>query len=687
MKRFLLFFSNDAVSRKNSPVFYLAYPVWMLLPALTSCLAAIGNGGMKVFPLGFLLLLPLLTACSYYFDNGLDRHLERRVEERLNNDEGLPLKLLSKTSPVSIEQALPKFREGRLPTSRILPPVKLILSGAEGHDGSAALKAPPKAGKQLFLESVHSPEMDKSNTSEKPPLLAKSVISGAPNPDARLMPKAQPESSKQLSISEARTLALENNLDLKIARIDPKIAATVLSQEEAKFDDLIFARVKYGSKNTPAQNLDVVTFTPADPYQSSLSGQVDKLTAVPQLTQIMEMDTGVVIPLRTGAKITLSVPFDEKKQFKGVASDQYLNALRFSISQPLLRDGGIDNNVASIRIAEYEQQAVDVKTRLQAIRVLATVERAYWGLYVAWGELEVRLQQYENAAENLAMVKKRVAGGLTAAVEINRAEIGVSERMEGLIITETTLKLKERQLKLFLNDPLLDLDSPTLLITESTPTLVEFKFDRKQLVQRALTGRLELLELELKLAADLTKIDYLRNQTLPMFMLDYSYASLGRSSSSFSSAFDQTTGGDYSDWSVGVRMEMPLTNEVRRAKLDRAVQERLQRLTTAQLRELNVRREIYDALDQVGQNWQRILATRQNVLLAGLNYDAELKQFREGLRTMTEVLETLTRLGESQVREVRAIGDYQVAIIDLAFATGTTLGHSRVGWETAEKGS
>jgi outer membrane protein len=52
---------------------------------------------------------------------------------------------------------------------------------------------------------------------------------------------------------------------------------------------------------------------------------------------------------------------------------------------------------------------------------------------------------------------------------------------------------------------------------------------------------------------------------------------------------------------------------------------------------------------------------------------------------MTEVLETLTRLGESQLREVRAIGDYQVSIIDLAFAT--LLGHSRVGWDTAVDGS
>ena len=652
-----------------------------------------------------LLLLPLLGGCTYYFDTGLDRQLSRRVEERLKNDEGLPLEQFSLTPPVSVEQALPKFKEGRPQSGRTLPPEKPVLSGAERPvlsgaeevarseakvpDTPPVLKAQPDAGKPLSLDPVDSQKRESNRQTEHtlPPLPGKvegSALSGAEGVDDKFKPKAQPESTRQLSIAQARTLALENNLDLKIAQIDPKIAATVISQEEAKFDDLIFARVKYASKNTPAQNLDVVTLTPANPESK---GEVDKLTAIPQLTEILEMDAGVVIPLRTGAKITVSAPFDEKNQFRGIPSNQYLSALRFSISQPLLRGGGIDNNVAGIRIAQYEQQAVDVKTRLQSIRVLAAVERAYWGVYVAWGELDVRLQQYENAADNLAMVKKRVAAGLTAAVEINRAEIGVAERMEGLIVTETTLKIRERQLKLFLNDPGLNLDSSTLLVPDSSPTLVEFKFDREQLAQRALAGRLELLELELKLAADLTKIDYLRNQTLPMFMLDYSYASLGRSTSSFGSAFDQATGGDFSDWSVGVRMEMPLTNELRRAQLDRAVQERLQRLTTSQLRELNVRREIYDALDQMGQNWQRILAARQNVLLAGFNYDAELKQFSEGLRTMTEVLETLTRLGEAQLREVRAIGDYQVSIIDLAFATGTLLGHSRVDWDTAVDGS
>ena len=562
-----------------------------------------------------LILSLSTTGCSYYFNGSGFTPVTEKVTQRIENkDEGVVLSQISKKPPETVEQAMPKFKE-------------------------------------RSVEIAQSP--------------------------AKSIEKAEQKEFSSLTIANIRALTLENNLDLKIAEIDPKIASTQVSEEEAKFDDLIFAKAKYGRKDTPKQNLDVVTFTPTS-GSSLLKNETDKLTAIEQLTQVLDMEAGVVISLRTGAKVTLSSPFDEKKQFKGVQSTQYQNALRFSISQPLLRDGGIDANVAGIRIAKYEQQAIDVKTRLQAIRVLAVTERAYWQVYQAWGELDVRRQQYENAVDNLEMVKKRVANGMTAAIETNRADIGVAERREALITANTTLKIRQRQLKLLLNDAQYPLDSKTLIVPQTTPMLLHFDFEREELVQKALSGRLELLELELKLAADLTKIDYLKNQTLPLFMLDYNYGSLGRDTDSFDGAFNQSIDRIYSDWSVGMRVEIPLSNELRKSKLERAVQERLQRLSTQQLRELTVKREIYDALDTTEQNWQRILAARQNVILAGLNYDAELKQFREGLRTMTEVLETLTRLGDAQLREVRAISDYQVSLIDLAFATGTLLGYSHV---------
>lgn len=561
----------------------------------------------------------LLSGCSFYFDTGPKPELAEKVEERLQRNENLALPDLSNKPPKTLDTAIAEF------------------------------KSDPKS---LNLTA--------------PPL-----------PDKPTDKKEPPKESQALTIADARAMALSNNLDLKIALIEPSIAATYVSEETAKFDDLIFAHAKYSNKDTPFLDGDVVNFKAVD-KKSGLNDEVAKLGLMPQSTEQWDVEAGILIPLRTGGKVKLSTPLASKETSRFVSSEQYRSALRFSMSQPLLRDAGISTNVAGIRIARYEQRIVDLKTRLQSIRVLATVDKAYWSLYNAWGELDVRRQQYEIAQQNLAMVKRRVAEGLTAAIEVNRAEIGVAERMEALIVANTRLKLSQRQLLQFLNDDRYGLDTPTVLIPDTPPMLVSFEFERERLARQALDGRLELLELELKLAADATKIDYLENQTLPMFMLDYSYGSQGRDGSDFDGAYGNAFTGRYDDWSVGLKVEIPLTNELRKSRLSRAVQQRLQRLTTRDLKVLTVRREIYDALDTVSQNWRRIVAARQNVVLAGANYDAELKQFNEGLRTMTEVLETLTKLGDAQIKEVKAIADYQVSLIDLAYATGTLLGYSKV---------
>ena len=90
---------------------------------------------------------------------------------------------------------------------------------------------------------------------------------------------------------------------------------------------------------------------------------------------------------------------------------------------------------------------------------------------------------------------------------------------------------------------------------------------------------------------------------------------------------------------------------------------------------------MYDALDALGQSWQRILAARLETVLAGRTLEAEQRQFDAGLRTATDVLDASTRLADAQVREVNALASYQTALVDIAFATGTSLGAQRVRWE------
>ena len=479
------------------------------------------------------------------------------------------------------------------------------------------------------------------------------------------------------SIADIRAKALQKNLSIEVAKIDSTIAGAALRQEQAKFDNIIFAYAKQTNRNTPKISGDNVGLSSND---AALNGEV-KLSTLEQSTRSLDIAAGVKIPLRTGGTLTLSSPLESKKNDGAFNTEEYRSALRFSISQPLLRNAGREVNEASIRVAEFDRQSVQLKTKLQAIRIIALTDKSYWGLYEAWAQLDVRKQQYKLAIQNLNMVKRRVYEGLTAAIELNRAEIGVADRMEALIIAETNLKLAQRQLRFFMNDMEREDRQPNVINTITEPNLVRYEFDREKLLNDALNGRLELLELELKLAADAVNIQYYENQTLPLFSLDYQYGALSSTANNFGNSYQNMLNGKFNDWSIGVSFEMPFTNEANKARLENAVQQRNKRLATKQLQTLTVKKEIYDALDQVENNWQRILAARQQVVIAGLNYDAELKQFNEGLRTMTEVLETLTRLGEAQIKEVRAVSDYQVSMIDTAYATGTVLGYSNLDFK------
>jgi len=204
--------------------------------------------------------------------------------------------------------------------------------------------------------------------------------------------------------------------------------------------------------------------------------------------------------------------------------------------------------------------------------------------------------------------------------------------------------------------------------------------DAEALADFALENRMEMLELELRLAIDASTIDFERNGTLPLFVLDYSYSVNGLGSS-FNEAFRDLAGGSFADYSVGLRAEIPVGNQAAKSRARRALLERLQRLATRDQRRLAIRQEVYDAVDQLEQNWQRILAARQEVILAGRTYEAEKRQFEVGLRTSTEVLEAAARIAGAQSREIHALAAYEISQIDIAYACGTLLGQEGVIWQ------
>lgn len=465
-----------------------------------------------------------------------------------------------------------------------------------------------------------------------------------------------------VTLDEVRAWTLENNLDLKVTRIDPVISRLRVTEEEAKFESVFFANARYNSFDQPTS--------------SQLSGsQVESI----------DTDLGVRIPLRTGGTATVELPVNRTKtdnQFSTLNPATDSDA-RFSISQPLLRGGWRDANTHSIRIAALDAQITHARTNLEVIRQLAEAERSYWRFYASREALGVTQTQYELAKQQLERAERRVKAGAVADIEVTRAESGLAQRLEAIIQAENTLKQNQRALKRTINIGGGDVSSATAIEPGTKPNPFEVVLDANALSESALADRMEMLELELRLAQDVSAIDFQKNQALPSFLVDYSYNFNGLGQN-FSESTRQLRGGDFADWSLGARFETPIGNMAARSRIQQAVLTRLQRLATREARVQSIRQEVLNAVDAISAGWQRVLATRQATILAARTLEAEQRQFDVGLRTSTDVLNAAATLADSQLAEIRALTDYQVSQIDLAFATGTLLGQSRVSWEPVD---
>ena len=138
---------------------------------------------------------------------------------------------------------------------------------------------------------------------------------------------------------------------------------------------------------------------------------------------------------------------------------------------------------------------------------------------------------------------------------------------------------------------------------------------------------------------------------------------------------------NFEDHRFGLQLLVPLGNVAAKSRLRRALFQRRQRLATRQNRKTLIEIEVLNAIDQLEANWQRILASRQNAILSGRLFEAEKRQFEFGLRTSTDVLDAQTKFADAQSAEILALAEYQIAQVDLAFATGTLLGAAKVRWE------
>jgi outer membrane protein TolC len=193
-------------------------------------------------------------------------------------------------------------------------------------------------------------------------------------------------------------------------------------------------------------------------------------------------------------------------------------------------------------------------------------------------------------------------------------------------------------------------------------------------------NRMEILVLELQILEDWDAIALRKNAILPSINFDYRY-NVNAFGAKRRNSFDMLESNQFADHYFGLSAQIPVGNRAAKSRLNQARLQRFQRLSTKRNREALITLEVLNAGEQLEANWQRILASRQNVVVSGRLYEAERRQFNLELRTSTEVFDAQTNLANAQLSELSALAEYQISLVDLAYATGTLLGSANVEWE------
>ena len=474
-------------------------------------------------------------------------------------------------------------------------------------------------------------------------------------------------SSIEVGLDQFRASLLANNLQLEVARFDPQIAAAKVRSEYGKLD------ATFGTTLLATQQV-----------QDASSNNEPLLALNSEYT---EAETTLSIPLAIGGSVELTADLyryeteylNTTGEISGTSDTAFPSNLSAQITLPILEGAGYDANLGPIAIAAYDERISEVQLRSMLSSLLSSSEQVYWQLLRSWKSTEIQLQLLKLARQQVTDTEALARAGVVADSQKFRAQLTVEQRQAGLFEAELDLRRDMRSLKIIMNRSDLPLDGDRVVKPSTRPLLRSFTLDRAKLALIAVENRSELLRAKLELEQDDMQMRIAQNALLPSLSFTGSFGLLGIGKDGGRGSIQSMFNDTYPPgWSVGLDLSMPIGNRTAEGEYQSAVISRLQTLSKQRELTLQIAQDVYDAVDQLELTWARLLAYRRAESDARKNLEAARLLFKSGGSTSLDVALAIEDLGDARLSVLDSEITYQIAMINLATATGTALGRQAV---------
>lgn len=467
----------------------------------------------------------------------------------------------------------------------------------------------------------------------------------------------------QMSLVDCIQLALENNPDLLVVRMEPLKSDADILTARGEFDPLLRGTASYVRSQQQASP------------EYKLFGNITAYDVYRTTTK-----TSVGGKLRWGTMYDVSMDLNKEETTFNNFIEQWSGGLTLTLTQPLLRGRGAAANLARVRMAKNARNMTELQLKLAVMNTLAEVVKAYWDLVGAIESLAVRQQALANAERLLDISTKRLEIGTGAAIEVLQAKAGVATRQSDLISARSTVSDAEDVLKQVLNlrdggrfshKRLTPTDRPK--VTEFDINAVrEYEKEIDQSIDKALETRPELLMGQLEI--DSAKIDRTRaaNDLLPKLDIMGSVFQ-GKRDHYMTGVFDGIRTRDDNYYTFGVEGSIPIGNRAARGQFERASVTLHQAEQKLEKTKQEVMLKVRLALRALHTSQILVESNQQAATLQETNVAAEEKRLQLGVSTSYRVLQIQQDLTLAQTQELSARIAFEKALVDLRLAEGGLL--------------
>jgi outer membrane protein TolC len=379
----------------------------------------------------------------------------------------------------------------------------------------------------------------------------------------------------------------------------------------------------------------------------------------------------------------------------------YTNTV-FYVGQHLLAGFGLGPNLRYLRIAKTDQKISDIAFKAQIISTVSQICNIYWDLVNAYDTEQVGERSVAFATETLDTSRKQLELQAIPEMDVLKAESELATRQQDLTVARTNLELQELYMK---NAITRSFDDPVLQEMPVVPTdhlAAQLEPDTtpiQQAITDALKNRWELQQNALDLSnRELTR-KTARNALLPQLDLYGFYSGTGIGGTAtpgfpgtitappgFGGTIQNSLNNSSPEYQVGFNLQMPLRNRQAKADQYRTELEYRQSQVYAEELKKNIVIEVRNARYSVEQGASRVAAAKQARDLAQRTLDIMQKEQKLGAGSNQQTLSSEHDLAVAESALVTAETAYEKARISLKQATGSVLESYQISIADAKSG-